>query len=293
MIHVGDIYKRNPELSLGDKKALTGEKKTLENRLASWLREQGYPLEMVVARAFRKAGFSTIQSDYYKDPETGIFREIDLSAHADNEVHDVLLRVSFRIECKLAHEKPWVVFTSSNISLADPARIAQRASSTLGQALLESICKRKDICSLPLFYVPERPGYGLIQAFTSGQDVPFSAVMGAAKASLAEVEFSDEVSRTYESICEISFPVVVIDGLLFECYLNQAGEVETEPISSGTLLWRSPVVKMPHTIVHIVTLPAINEFVKGATETARKLLGSCNDELEKLPKQIPRKRSKK
>jgi hypothetical protein len=273
---------------LGDKKALTREENTIEHKLASWLRKQGYPLEMVVARAFGKAGFSIIQSEYYKDPETGIFREIDLSAHAMNDVHDVLLEVNFTIECKLARDKPWVMFTSSNISLADPARITQRASSTLGQALLESICKRKDICSLPLFYVPERPGYGLTQVFTSGQDAPFSAVMGAAKASLAEVKFSDEVSRTHGPICEVSFPVVVIDGLLFECHLNQAGEVETEPISSGTLLWRSPVIGMPHTIVHIVTLPAVDKFVQGAIETARTLLGSCNGELEKLLKQIPR-----
>lgn len=242
---------------------------------------------MIVAHAFRRVGFRTIQSEYYKDPETGKSREIDVSASMQRFVHDILTRVRFCVECKLARDRPWIMFTSSDIMLADPARVVQRPASTLGYALLESICRRKDIQNLPNFLVPERPGYGLTQAFTSGQDVPYAAIMAAAKATIAEAEDADRGSRSQGPICEILFPVVVIDGTLFECYLDEADEVITEEIRIGTLVWRSPVVGMPHTIVQVVTLPAFEDFVEGAGRTSFALLETCEEELVELSKTIP------
>lgn len=259
----------------------------LSKRLSKWLEREGYPLEMMVAQTFRRAGFVTIQSEFYDDPETGKSREIDVSAWMQRELHDILVRVQFCIECKLSKDKPWVMFTSSDIRLADPARISQRAASILGLALLVSISQREDICNLPVFQIPERPGYALTQAFSTGHDVPYTAVISAAKASLAEAKDANRWSRTVGPACEIVFPVVVIDGLLFECYLKEAGEVVVEEIEAGTLVWRSPVVGMPHTIVQVVTLPAIGNFVREAFETSYALLEKCENEILELSKKIP------
>ena len=258
----------------------------LNSKLAKWLKEQGYPLEMTVARAFTKVGFYIIQSEYYDDPETGKPREIDVSASIQKSMDKFMGRVGFCVECKLAKDKPWIIFTSLERQLADPARIVQRVASSLGHVLLNRVHKREDIQDLPMFRIPERAGYGLTQAFAAErQDVPYSAVMSAAKAAFAQAKRADEAAFM-KPVCEVLFPVVVIDGKLFECYLDSGGEVITGEICTGTLVWRSPVIGMPHTIVHIVTLPAIDSFVQEARETSVALLKVCESEQAELSKSI-------
>lgn len=257
----------------------------LNSGLAKWLKEQGYPLEMTVARAFRKVGFHIIQSEYYDDPETGKHREIDVSSSIQKRMNNFLGRVGFCVECKLAKDKPWIIFTSLEIQLADPARIVQRVASSLGHVLLNRVCEHEDIQDLPMFCIPQRPGYGLTQAFTDNEDIPYSAVMAAAKAAFAQAKSADEAAFM-KPVCEILFPVVVIDGKLFECYLDSSGEVITGEICTGTLVWRSPVIGMPHTIVHIVTLPVIDSFVQEARETSVALLKVCGSEQAELSKSI-------
>src|SRR4051812_46473888 len=107
----------------------------LDSRVADWLDTQGYPLEMRVARAFRASRFRVIQSEYYSDPETKASREIDVIASVDARNEDFLFRLTFVVECKMSRDKPWVLFTGTSRGLADPARVAQRASNGLGGRL--------------------------------------------------------------------------------------------------------------------------------------------------------------
>ena len=102
---------------------MSPNRESLERRVAKWLDGQGYPLEMLVGQAFRKAGFFVVQSDYYPDPETGKPREIDVCAHIQRDSHGILAGVVYTIECKLARDKPWVLFTSADIQLAGLARV--------------------------------------------------------------------------------------------------------------------------------------------------------------------------
>jgi hypothetical protein len=53
---------------------------SVEQRVSEWLTEQGYPLELRVAQAFTGAGAEVKQAEYFKDSETGKFREIDVVA---------------------------------------------------------------------------------------------------------------------------------------------------------------------------------------------------------------------
>src|SRR5690348_1970744 len=82
--------------------------------VAKWLRSQGYPLEMSVARAFRQAGFRVTQGRYYEDPQSHEWREIDVAASwaitraGDTDVSRIAVTVA--AECKLSRDKPWVLF---------------------------------------------------------------------------------------------------------------------------------------------------------------------------------------
>lgn len=256
---------------------------TPESSISKWLETQGYPLEMLVAREFRKGGFRTIQSEYYTDPETDTKREIDIYASAQESSDAVLFRVSLCIECKQSREKPWVLFTSEDIRLASRARVVQRASTRLGENLLQKLMADEQIQRLKLFSLASRPAYGITQAFTSGQDIPYAACMGAAKCAAAKV---NQANQYPEPVCEVSFPVVIVDGKLFESYLSEDGEVIINEVESGTLVWRNPVVAMPHTIVRISTLSNLKSLVSEAASAAGKLF-EHTQEVKELARLLP------
>ena len=240
-------------------------------RVAEWLRSEGYPLEMQVAAAFRKSGFQTIQSEFYDDPDTGKPREVDVHASMQREIAGTLVRVSFSVECKVSRDKPWVLFSTGDALLADPATVAQRAATPLGQRFLYGLAWQKAIQRLPLFALPARPSYGLAQAF-GGADRAYEAVMSAAKAAAVSVR----EDANWHRLCEIVFPLVVLDGRLFEAFLAEDGLARTLETSSGTLVWRQQIVGMPHTIVAIITLAYLDSFLGQAVETADALLKAAD-----------------
>ena len=69
---------------------------------------------------------------------------------------------------------------------------------------------------LPLFRLPEQCAYGMTQAFTTGNDVTYAAASSVAKAAVAEASKFDSSRRADNQLCEIVFPVIVVDGLLLK-----------------------------------------------------------------------------
>lgn len=94
----------------------------------------------------------------------------------------------FHIECKTAHDKPWIIF----VSKSQPERFIPFdivATNAYKSHLLESFKEsefRSLVYSAPLLK-PYIAGHGLTQAFTSGQDVPYKAVMSSVKASVDRI----------------------------------------------------------------------------------------------------------
>lgn len=257
-------------------------KDSLKTKISKWLHQQGYPLEMWVASTVQKVGFRTVQSEYFRDPETGDPREVDVLAALQEQFPDVLFRISLLIECKLSSDKPWLLFTSKRIRLAGPARVAQRAANQLGRMYLDRVARQKDVQSIPIFSLPERPAYGVTQAFTTGRDVCHSAVTSVSKAAFSMVARLDEAKEMrqknlrfrlrYPNIISIILPVVVVDGQLFEVYLDDQMDTVVNEINSGTLLWRNPIVGMPHTIIRIISSAKFEKFAAESLKSIKKLI---------------------
>ena len=246
----------------------------IQQRLKEWLDKGGYPLEMQVARTFRQKGFSVIQSDYFVDPESEKQREIDVVAFKEQRVDDTLLRISFVVECKVSKNKPWVLFTSDEVFLSESRKVSQRFTSLLGALFLRSLVHSQvdeDVAKSLLFALPKRPAYGVTNAFTEGKDVPYEACMSVAKAAKAKVWKTDQfMAQSKKRVVEIAFPVVVIDALLFEVFLEE-DDIGLEKVDFGVLVWRNPVSFLPHTIIHIVTKNYLGRFVQSANETVNLL----------------------
>jgi len=241
------------------------ENQTLENRLSKWLETQGYPLEMRVERVLRKAGFKTIPSDYYIDLQSHDSREIDIYAHRQRDIEKTLFRVSICVECKSSKEKPWVVFTSEEVSLAAPACVVQRASTPHGRAFLTSVCQNKNVQDLSMFQLPRRPAYSITQAFTSGNDVAYSACLSVSKCASSKAN-EDNQRLQRRAIAEIVIPIIVIEGKLFESYLTEEGETVVTEIKSSTLLWRNRLTNAAHTIIKITTEDEFPNIVRDISE---------------------------
>lgn len=152
------------------------------------------------------------------------------------------------------------------------------ASSTYKTALVEAYkdeALRSRFLGLPL--IQRYVGHGITQAFTSGQDIPYKAVMSATKASLDrinqfnEMETKPTASQEHRLSC-IAFPVVVIDGKLFECLANEDGELHVVEIESSGLFWKGMARSYSSTLVQVVTKPALPQFIEQVNEATQVLI---------------------
>jgi hypothetical protein len=238
-----------------------------------WLASQGYPLEMASAEHFRRAGFSVAQSQYYSDPEKGVAREIDVvaSIYEIGEISDIQLSVV--AECKKSPDKPWVIFTSPH-TINERGALYLRTTSEGGQAFLRAAGREASARALEVFRLPKRLGHGVTQAFSSGKDVPFEAVMEAAKASTHQVTAFKADWDRLDANALIVLPLVITEAPLYESYLDEAGEIVLEEVDRALLTWRHPGVGQRFMLVDVIrssTVPAFAQAAKLAVDTFKTL----------------------
>jgi hypothetical protein len=239
----------------------------LKAEITSWLETQGYPVEMTVAREFRKRPFRVHQSHFFIDPNTSKRREIDVLVTKQGNINGRIVRVVFVIECKESRERPWVVFTDSSIRLADTSRVCQQAASPFGRKLLTAFATDPLFAETGLFAIPKRPGYAVTTALGHGKDRAYYAISKVATATSALAKLVHQAP-----LAAVFFPIVILNGHLFDCHLQHDGKTVVEELSRAVLLWRKPVAALPHTIIHLVTLSELSGLVDDADKTACKLL---------------------
>ncbi len=251
----------------------------LEEKLRDWLEKQGYPLEMQVAAAFQKQGFRVMQSEYYEDPESKGMREIDVVASRQQKVGNYYVRLTFAIECKQSKEKPWVLFAGQQ-RLPGPARVVQRAASEGGTKLLFELYKNKELHQLSLLSLGELAAYGMTQAFTTGHDVTYTASTAVEKAAHSIAVSCDKHAMYRGSFCEIVFPVIVVDGLLFKAALQEDGTIGLASVAAGTLVSRNRFGGPPFSIIRVIGQSEIESFAETADRDTRELLAHCSRAIE-------------
>ncbi len=223
---------------------------TLIDNVTKWLGDNGYPLEMEVARILELTGFSVVQSDYYMDLESDTQRETDVVAYEEFQDENCRAIFSLVIECKSGKGKPWVLFTKA-ANYPIELSITRRAASREGNILLNALSSSDEIQALSLFNLPERTGYGLTVALgKTNKDWAYDALMSVCKASIGLLNRIGNVAEN--TLIPFAWPIIVIEAPLFESYINNEGAVITEEINKGLLIWRNPVIQR-HTFVQIYT----------------------------------------
>ena len=251
----------------------------LASKIAAWLGQQGHPLEMVVAAAFRRAGFTVIQSSYFRDPERDKPREIDVVAFRQWTAGEVHWQLTFVVECKLS-KQPWVLFTLPTPPdyKAVGYQYYRLRATKLGRQFLSQIRRRVDRTRLPAFEVADRLAYGVRQALGGNPDEPFEATAKIAKAAAA-LAAADDVAQGGDDdpSAHVVLPVVVLDTKLFEAFLSEASQLVVGELTTGVLDWSNPVAGSEATWIRLVTPDALDAMVADAKATAEYLEHGCTE----------------
>jgi hypothetical protein len=257
----------------------------LQKAVYGWLKEQGYPLEMKVSKVFSSLGFGIRQGWYFTDPEEKKPREIDILAFF-NVYEGHPLTVQFIIECKWSR-KPFVVFTYSNRTPQMPSPELQQAN-PVGKQFIKKIVSDGIINQLSLFSPTSPLGYAMTQAhisakatneggISSNKDDAFDALMKVAKATYSMLDYythkaepiRKEGDTAQYALAYLAFPLIVIDAPLFDCHLNESGDIVVEPISQVLINWSYPLLgNIP---IRVCTLEALPSVVNQALETWAQL----------------------
>lgn len=216
------------------------QRESLRLKVFEQIKKQGYPLEMRVARLFRESGrFNVAQSEYFIDPESGEFREIDVVASRDDSIGGSYFRVSFCIECKVSVSVPYVIFTySTEHRFGDTYPLSAASYSQAGIRIIANLLNDEVIEQFGLFSMPDRLGY-MIRGVPISKEIKSGKMDRAYESVIKTVKYA--AARTVEgdkfNLCEIIFPIVVVDGLLFECYLDERNEIVLSEVKTSTLEW--------------------------------------------------------
>lgn len=259
--------------------------KELPDKIIDWLGSQGYPLEMKVASAFQEVGLSVLQSTYYKDPETKKKREFDVVARSQGEWVDYfILTIQFAISCKKADRHPWIVFTGDGRASDLKTRSNLLVPSPGADRVRRSLWRIPDYHDQKLLHRPLGLGYGITEAFTSGADMPYEALMSTinfADASINDLGFQEKPKKNEQKVALYSVftvPIVVISGKLFEVKLQEDGNLDLQEVSRSIVAVDHPLTYSQRESVEVI-IATEDEIAKLANE-ASQLVEFITDQKE-------------
>ena len=253
----------------------------LTKKVKLWLNEEGYPTEFKAANICRTNDFRVWQGFHVRDEKTQLPREIDVVASRDHPTRDHLIRVEHVLECKWSKNKPWIVFTSSNAHIAPAACTAQTIGNLLGSAVIWALAGDSSLHSLDYFWTPDRPGFGGRQAFSKGVDHFYAAVAAVSDLSFLLAQRDENlVGPQYEMPrnAVLAFPVVVVEGQLFEAYFDEAlNEMQLMPRNRIRCHWRGASASQLNTTIDVVVLDHLDQFMRMRARDVVTLLSRMHD----------------
>jgi len=256
------------------------ESEELKNKVEKWINSEGIPLEYFTSSCFMNSGFKVLQSDFVE--ENGIPREIDVNASLDFQLSETLLRIQCTIECKWTKDKPWIVFTSSTANMAESANIAQTLGNKVGSSLLWHIAGEADLNALDLFSRKQSSGFSGRQALTKDSDLFYSTTQAITNKTILKLnEYDRFMSNDPFGLVAIGFPIIVIDGVLFESHFKN-GKVEIVQVNNSIIHWRGSSKWKLHTTINIVTKTHLLEWVKKFRQELDLIIKTSMPALENL-----------
>ena len=216
------------------------------------------------------------QGRSYLDGATGMVREIDVLAAPRSS--SSLVDVRLVVECKRTDRTPWVVLTSESLHGPEDV-IAATVSTTSAREFLTSRARSASSGVPEFLSISARHGFSVVQAHRKPDDdkpeQPFKAMSQAVSAAVARVGSEGAGWR-------VAWPVVVIDGPLFEVTATQSGD-EIAATDSARVMWHGAFASQP-VILDIVRKPALHEYAHRAYAGLRSVQSDLETALDESSK---------
>ncbi|MBV6399865.1 MAG: hypothetical protein CNIPEHKO_00142 [Anaerolineales bacterium] len=291
----------------------------LSTKVKNWVEEQGYSLEMRVAKKFQGGGFQVSQFEHFIDQESGSVRPVDVVASLSKDFENSRVVVKLYVECKYsAKDKPWVIVVTSDkfdkYSFFSRILKGQHPSrwsniETLQGRITARIVQAMDSSSSLDIFSIKNPGYVVAETLTNQKDHAYEGVIQTSKSVEAhDIESEETYKQTLQSLDEfdkdpdyirgptktglffsIAIPLVVISGQLFESSLGDNNEVQVAEIQSGMVFVpyrrretnpHSQVVLSPVTVVTEKHLDNYVALIKNGIESMLSHTEAINEVLE-------------
>ena len=171
-------------------------------------------------------------------------------------------------------DKPWIVFTAAGMGSA--ACVTQTIASNLGSAVLWTEAGSRTLHKMTLFATPSRAGFNGRQAFSKGNDPFFNSMKSITALSKLLVDSYDDEERArgiLPKCAAIAFPLIVVDGRLFEAYFDSTtNSTKLEESKWIRCHWRGAPVWTFHATIDVVASDYLDKFVATRTREANRLL---------------------
>ena len=264
------------------KQIMSGDSQ-IKKKIEGWLLSKGYPLEMKVATEWRKGGFNVVQAHYYSDPENHSSREIDIVASCDDWTG--WINIEFVIECKSSKKHPWLLFSSDDTLVGSNIFRSYCISSESARMNLIKKCSEEgfdSVLNLAGIRKTRRAAYSMTRAFTTGEDATFKAATSALKAAIARRRLFDSLG--WKPFCFI-FPTVIVDGLIFDCFLDDLGRLQIESIEDALFFFPWMISGEVGTCIRVLSLDALPKYVAQAKLVVEGLKKLFEKDIEERLKQ--------
>ncbi|MEG3168827.1 hypothetical protein U1737_11575 [Sphingomonas sp. LB3N6] len=232
----------------------------LAESIVDLAKKTGFETELRVASLLRRLGWSVSQNIYYVDKDEGKSREIDIHAYHGNRetVRQpyITCGINLCIEVKKTSD-PFVFFSST------PGVVERGAGYShlhYKQKVDNNILPYNEIDNHKPMGTPLMFG----RSYASLKEAKTAHIQAGIMSSVkGAIHFTDSCSERYnDKSLDISFfvPIVVVDGILMECYLeSDDGELIVRGVNSIVYMqnYLSNAYGSVGTRVHVITLTAL------------------------------------
>lgn len=260
---------------------MPSDKRSLEDKVATWLAAEGYRLEYQTLKAMRDAGLNAYLGRHVKTAQ-GKPREIDvtvLQTHRKNERHDLLIRLL--CECKYSAGKPWVLLDADQ--RCTPEELWTALPKSQGLASSNVFQHKARLNGSIHFSGAESVAHTVLQAWVkpepgkaaerepveaekrNNRDFAYESLQKIANAAWDSAE--DNASH---SVLAVVIPCIVVDGPLLLARFNHEQNVfDVAKTAFGRLLWSGARTEV---LVDVVNISEITLYAKNVHTTFEKLM---------------------
>ncbi|MCL4456114.1 MAG: hypothetical protein M1147_06490 [Nitrospirae bacterium] len=246
---------------------------------------------MRVAMAFQTHKFIVTLSSYYKDSDENKYREIDIIVSRNLYFQQsplLFIDLTYVIECKYSPDKPWILLQSMADNDSGISHdIDKRIATTMGKLALLELSLDNDARNNKIFTFDNRLSYGVTRAFENHSDMPYKALFSVCKAANSRaIEIDKLWNNKTTSKIEFIFPLVIVDGQLYDCNLGNDNDIILNNVSKGTVIFRNPSIGDNLSFVEIVTEQGLEDFIKIINSEADILQNCIRHNLPKTKERI-------